>query len=110
MRTPRGLRAPTNDKADHPAGVTRYLRGKFGEALPDVRVARARLARSLLAKDVAARAYALTRSSRPRSRQEPEAGAPRATSISRVSRGWIEDRAHTSSVMDFEKQTIISRH
>ena len=39
VHTTDGLRALTKDKPDDPASVTRYLEGKFGEALPDVRAA-----------------------------------------------------------------------
>jgi hypothetical protein len=74
VHTPDGLRALTKDKPDDPASVTRYLEGKFGEALPDVRAAMTRLARALPAKDLAARAYGLYERFRP----EVPAGA----------RGW----------------------
>jgi hypothetical protein len=65
VHTPDGLRALTKDKPDDPARVTRYLEGKFGEALPDVRAAMTRLARSLPAKDLATRAYAIYEKFRP---------------------------------------------
>ena len=65
LHTLDGLRALTKDKPDDPANVTRYLEGKFGEALPDVRAAMTRLARSLPPKDLAARAYALYEKFRP---------------------------------------------
>lgn len=43
VHTPDGLRTPTKDKPRDSASVTRYLKGEFGEALPDVRAAMARL-------------------------------------------------------------------
>ena len=74
VRTPDGLRALTKDKPDDPASVTRYLEGKFGEALPDTRAAMTRLARSLPVKDLATHAYTIYEKFRP----ETPAGA----------RGW----------------------
>jgi len=65
VRTPDGLRALTKDKPDDPASVTRYLEGKFGEALPDVRAAMTRLARSLPVKDLATHAYTIYEKFRP---------------------------------------------
>jgi hypothetical protein len=65
MHTPDGLRALTKDKPDDPASVTRYLEGKFGEALADVRAAMTRLARSLSAKHLATLAYGLYEKFRP---------------------------------------------
>jgi hypothetical protein len=47
MHTPDGLRALRKDKPDDPTAVTRYLEGKFGDALPVVRAAMDQLARSL---------------------------------------------------------------
>ena len=64
-RTPDGLRALTKDKPDDPTSVTRYLEGKFGEALADVRAAMEQLARSLPPKDLAAQAYGLYEKFRP---------------------------------------------
>ena len=65
VRTPDGLRALTKDKPDDPAAVTRYLEGKFGDALPEVRTAMNRLARSSPPKELAANAYALYEQFRP---------------------------------------------
>lgn len=65
VHTPDGLRALTKGKLDDPASVTRYLEGKFGEALADARAAMTRLARSLPARDLATRAYGLYEEFRP---------------------------------------------
>jgi hypothetical protein len=65
VRTPDGLRALTKDKPDDSAAVTRYLEGKFGEALPEVRTAMGKLARSFPPKELAARAYNLYEKFRP---------------------------------------------
>lgn len=65
VRTPEGLRALTKDKPDDPTAVIRYLEGKFGEALPDVRAAMEQLARSRPPKKLGADAYALYESFRP---------------------------------------------
>jgi hypothetical protein len=65
VQTPEGLRARTKDKPDDPASVTRYLEGKFGEALPDVRAAMDKLARSLPPNQLATRAYGLYEKFRP---------------------------------------------
>jgi hypothetical protein len=63
--TPDGLRALTKDKSDDPTAVTRYLEGKFGDALPEVRTAMAKLARSFPPKELATRAYSLYEKFRP---------------------------------------------
>jgi hypothetical protein len=63
--TPNGLRAMTKDTPDDPASVARYLEGKFGGALPQVRTAMAKLARSFLPKELATRAYSLYETFRP---------------------------------------------
>jgi hypothetical protein len=65
VRAPDGLRALTKDKPDDPAAVTRYLEGKFGAALPDVRAAMNQLAQSRPPKKLAADAYALYEKFRP---------------------------------------------
>jgi len=65
VHTPDGLRALSKDKPDDPAAVARYLEGKFGDALPDVRAAMSRLARSRPPKTLAAEAYALYEKFRP---------------------------------------------
>ena len=65
VRAPDGLRALSKDKPDDPIAVTRYLEGKFGEALPDLRAAMEQLARSRPPKKLAAHAYALYEKFRP---------------------------------------------
>ena len=65
MHTPEGLRALSKDKPDDPGAVARYLEGKFGEVLPDVRAAMNQLARSRPPKKLAAEAYALYEKFRP---------------------------------------------
>jgi hypothetical protein len=65
VHTPEGLRALSKDKPDDPTAVARYLEGKFGEVLPDVRAAMNQLARSRPPKKLAAEAYALYEKFRP---------------------------------------------
>jgi hypothetical protein len=65
VHTPDGLRALSKDKPDDAAAVTRYLEGKFGDALRDVRAAMNQLARSRPPKKLAAEAYALYEKFRP---------------------------------------------
>jgi len=65
VQTPDGLRALTKDKPHDPVAVTRYLDGKFGDALPEVRTAMATLARALPPKELAARACSLYEQFRP---------------------------------------------
>jgi hypothetical protein len=50
LRTPEGLRAVDKGKAGTPQSVERYLRGKFGDALEEVRGAMKALAASLPAR------------------------------------------------------------
>jgi hypothetical protein len=65
VRTPEGLRALAKDKPVQPAGVQRYLAGKFGDALAAVEDAMRALARSLPADELEHRAYALYEHFRP---------------------------------------------
>jgi hypothetical protein len=65
VRTPDGLRTLTKYKPDDPAAVTRYLEGKFGGALPEVRTVMGKLARLFPPRDLAARAYSLYEKFRP---------------------------------------------
>src|SRR5258708_4369735 len=53
---PAGVRALQKDKETAPAGVRRYLEGKFGEALGAVRSAMTKLARAYSRSELAARA------------------------------------------------------
>jgi hypothetical protein len=64
-RTPEGIRALSKDRAIPPASVERYLEGKFGDALAEVRQAMERLARSLSPDDLAHRAFHLYEEFRP---------------------------------------------
>jgi hypothetical protein len=65
VHTPDGLRALSKATPDDPASVARYLEGKFGGALPEVRTAMAKLARSFPPKELATRAYTLYEKFRP---------------------------------------------
>jgi hypothetical protein len=60
-----GVRATTEGRPTSPASVEHYLKGKFGEALPDVQSAMEKLARSLTPRQLATRAYSLYESFRP---------------------------------------------
>ncbi len=60
-----GVRATTDGRPTSPASVEHYLKGKFGEALPDVQGAMEKLARSLPPRQLASRAYSLYESFRP---------------------------------------------
>jgi hypothetical protein len=74
MRTPAGLRAATDGRADSPESVERYLRGKFREAYEDARESMRALARALAAGELEAQAFRLYEDFRPE--------VPRGT------RGW----------------------
>jgi hypothetical protein len=65
VRTPAGLRALSKERPIAPESVARYLDGKFGEALGDVRAAMTRLARAFAVDELAARAYDLYEAFRP---------------------------------------------
>jgi hypothetical protein len=65
IRTPDGLRALSKDRPISPAGVERYLQGKFGDNLGPVRRAMEKLARSLPPREIAGRAYRLYEEFRP---------------------------------------------
>ena len=65
VRTPEGLRALAKDQPAKPESVERYLAGKFGEALADVRAAMERLAGSLPPAELARRAFRLYGQFRP---------------------------------------------
>ena len=65
VSTPAGLRALSKDRPIAPASVERYLAGKFGAALDDVRAAMARLAGSLPPEELAAHAFELYERFRP---------------------------------------------
>jgi hypothetical protein len=65
VRTPEGLRALAKDQPTRSEGVERYLEGKFGEALAEVRAAMERLAGSLPPPELARRAFRLYEQFRP---------------------------------------------
>jgi hypothetical protein len=63
--TEHGLRATRQDQPIDPAGVRRYLKQKFGAALPDVRAAMEALGVAYPPEQLAAEAYALYEQFRP---------------------------------------------
>jgi hypothetical protein len=65
VQTPEGVRALSKDRPISPASVERYLSGKFGDALEDVRDAMMRLAHSMSEGVLAVRAYRLYEQFRP---------------------------------------------
>jgi hypothetical protein len=65
VRTKEGVRALVKDLAIDPAAVDRYLEGKFGEDLPEVRAAMAELAESRDPSRLAEEAYGLYEAFRP---------------------------------------------
>jgi hypothetical protein len=65
VRTPGGLRAVVKDGPIRPSGVERYLEGKFGDALGEVRAAMERLADPLPPAELARRAFRLYEGFRP---------------------------------------------
>jgi hypothetical protein len=65
IHTPEGIRALDKGKPASAASVERYLQGKFGDVLDDVRAAMQRLARSMPPATLAARAFALYEQFRP---------------------------------------------
>jgi len=64
-KTDEGIRAVVKDKPIDPDSVRRYLEGKFGEDLDDVRDAMAELAASYEPDDLAEAAYGLYEKFRP---------------------------------------------
>jgi hypothetical protein len=65
VKTPAGLRASKEGRAEDPASVHRYLASKFGEALDDVRGAMTVLAKSRSKEQLATEAFALYEAFRP---------------------------------------------
>jgi hypothetical protein len=65
VRTAEGLRAVEKGKPGGPQSVERYLRGKFGDALEEVREAMEALAASLPPAEIARRAFGLYERFRP---------------------------------------------
>jgi hypothetical protein len=66
MSTEDGVRAVVGDKPIDPEGVERYLEGKFGPDLEDVRTAMSELARALTPSELAREAYPLYEQFRPK--------------------------------------------
>ncbi len=65
VQTEAGIRAAIKGKATEPESVARYLKSKFGDALPDVQKAMEKLARSRKPDALAAQAYSLYAEFRP---------------------------------------------
>jgi hypothetical protein len=65
VRTPEGLRALSKDRPIAPSSVERYLAGKFGDALDEVRAVMADLAAALPPEELGRRAFALYERFRP---------------------------------------------
>jgi hypothetical protein len=66
VRTGEGLRAVSDGRPTSPESVERYLEGKFGDSLEEVRVAMKTLARSRTKEQLAAECFALYESFRPK--------------------------------------------
>jgi len=66
INTPDGIRAVNKAKPVEPAGVERYLEGKFGEALPVVRAAMSALAKAFEPEQLGREALGLYEEFRPR--------------------------------------------
>lgn len=90
VRAPEGLRATSKGRPLSPASVQRYLRSKFGDALPAVERAMAALARSMPPDDLATRAFQLYESFRP--------------NIPSGVRGW-----GTAGILDLDTITELAR-
>ena len=65
VKTKEGVRATVKDKPVSPESVERYLRSKFGDALPEVRQSMEELARAYRPKELERRAYRLYTEFRP---------------------------------------------
>jgi len=65
INTPEGVRALNKAKAVEPAGVERYLVGKFGEALPAMRAAMSAVAKAFKPEQLAEEAFRLYEEFRP---------------------------------------------
>jgi hypothetical protein len=65
INTPQGLRATSKDKPIQPESVERYLEGKFGDALADVRQAMEKLCRAFPPQELARKAYGFYEQFRP---------------------------------------------
>jgi hypothetical protein len=65
VNTDQGVRAVAKSKPVGAAGVERYLEGKFGDALPEVRKAMMKLARALTSDELAHKGFSLYEEFRP---------------------------------------------
>jgi hypothetical protein len=65
VQTDAGIRAAIKGKMIEPESVERYLKSKFGDALPDVQQAMQKLATSLKPDELATQAYSLYEQFRP---------------------------------------------
>ena len=65
VQTEAGIRAAIKGKATEPESVERYLKSKFGDALPEVRQAMQKLAASRKPSELAVQAYSLYVEFRP---------------------------------------------
>ena len=65
IRTPEGLRAVVKDRVENPDSVKRYLKEKFGEALPQVQAAMRALAKAYPPERLAEMAFSLYEEFRP---------------------------------------------
>jgi hypothetical protein len=92
VRTPEGLRAAEKGKAGSPASVERYLQGKFGDALREVRDAMEALAASLPPAELARRAFSLYERFRPEVPSDERGWGAKATlDVERI-RNAAQDR------------------
>jgi hypothetical protein len=66
VSTPQGLRAIAKGEPVTPESVERYLKGKFGENLPEVRAAMEELSRAFTPEVLALRAFSLYEQFRPK--------------------------------------------
>jgi hypothetical protein len=66
VNTDQGVRAVINSKPVEPDGVERYLKSKFGDALPEVRKAMTELASAIRPDELAQRGFGLYEQFRPR--------------------------------------------
>ena len=65
ISSPDGIRAVNKAKPVEPAGVERYLEGKFGEALPAARAAMSTVAKAFKPEQLAGEAFRLYEEFRP---------------------------------------------
>ena len=88
--TPAGERAVVLDKPIDPESVTRYLEGKFGEALPEVRKAMTTLAKAYAPRNLEPIAFDLYQAFRPQ--------------VARGEKGWGQ-----AGELDLEKIVALAK-